>query len=666
MKKKGSKKQKRREIKNRIRYTVILIVVTGMIGLGIVTSYLNFQNTITTLQDNMSLAVELAADRIYWEITAYQRIAIDLGMVAQMSDEDYTDEQKQELINQKVQECGLVRGKLISMDGIAHIDGTDYSDRDYFKKSMQGETSISEPLISKSSGELSIIISAPVWKGGVVDSEVVGVVFIAPQETFLNDIVKNIQISTNGSAYMIDANGNTIAHKNMDLVENKSNTQEDAKTDSSQKRLAELEKKMTQGESGFGLYSYGGVQKLMTYAPISGVNGWSVAVNAPLSDFMQGTINCILLTILFVIAAIALAIWRIEHLANAIATPLKKVSARLTTFAQGDLSTEFPCSDEDNEIKDMIQEAAQMSDGLKTIINDCKYRLGEMAQGNFTIESTMEEKYKGEFADLNIAINQLNQKLNDTLHRIKEVADQVSVGSNNMAEGAQSLADGATEQAGAVQEILATVTSVTDGVALTSTRVGEVKEISVECANEAQQNRLEMNNMVKGMLLLSETSQKIENIIGEIEDIASQTNLLALNASIEAARAGEVGRGFAVVAQQIGKLAEESAKSADNTRELILDSVNKIKDESLAAEKAAETINVVVEKINQLSKSAEEINQYTIRQAEEMKQVEDGVTQIAEVIQSNSATAEESSATSEELAAEANSMDEMINRFKLK
>ena len=161
------------------------------------------------------------------------------------------------------------------------------------------------------------------------------------------------------------------------------------------------------------------------------------------------------------------------------------------------------------------------------------------------------------------------------------------------------------------------------------------------------------------MARISDTSNKIGNIISEIEDIASQTNLLSLNASIEAARAGEAGRGFAVVADQIRQLAEQSTKSAVDTRDLIEGSMQEIKEGNQAADSAAASIEIVVDGIGKIAESSRSISEISMDQAEQ------GVNQISEVVQSNSATAEESSATSQELSAQAISLDELISKFIL-
>lgn len=174
-----------------------------------------------------------------------------------------------------------------------------------------------------------------------------------------------------------------------------------------------------------------------------------------------------------------------------------------------------------------------------------------------------------------------------------------------------------------------------------------------------------MEAMMTAMSRINETSQKIENIISDIEDIASQTNLLSLNASIEAARAGDAGKGFAVVADQIRKLAEQSTQSAVDTRQLIESSLAEVEEGNKAAQRAADSIESVVDGIKSIAETSQELSQISQEQATAMEQAEQGINQISEVVQSNSATAEETSATSEELSAQATSLNELISRFIL-
>jgi len=227
------------------------------------------------------------------------------------------------------------------------------------------------------------------------------------------------------------------------------------------------------------------------------------------------------------------------------------------------------------------------------------------------------------------------------------------------------LAEGATDQAGAVEELTATVESVS-GIAESSAESASGAYQMVRTAVEqADQSREELQALTNAMERISSTSQEIQNIIGSIEEIASQTNLLSLNASIEAARAGEAGKGFAVVADQIGKLAGDSAQAAVNTRDLIEKSLQEIENGNQITEKTVAALNKILESMNDFANAVKGASESSTEQANMLKQIEQGIEQISSVVQSNSAAAEETSATSQELSAQSEGLKNLVGRFKL-
>ncbi len=378
------------------------------------------------------------------------------------------------------------------------------------------------------------------------------------------------------------------------------------------------------------------------------------------------------MSIIFLIVIVAMIVFAMmqamrmgNSIAKGIAVPLGELSDRFTTFAKGDLTDPFPVVDTQDEVADMINTANEMKETLKLVIADCGKHLADMASGNFDIRTDCPEVYQGEFEKLLLAMRDMKDQMIVTLRSIEDASSQVSAGSTNLAEASQSLAEGATEQAGAVEELQATITSITENIEKAADQAHESYVQAKRYADEADNSRVQMTAMVDAMTRINETSKNIENIISEIEDIASQTNLLSLNASIEAARAGEAGRGFAVVADQIRQLAEQSTKSAVDTRELIEGSLEEIAEGNKAADKAAASIETVVEGIGKIAESSRNVSQVSRDQATAMEQAEQGVNQISEVVQANSATAQESSATSEELSAQAVSLDELISKYIL-
>ncbi len=376
----------------------------------------------------------------------------------------------------------------------------------------------------------------------------------------------------------------------------------------------------------------------------------------------------IILTVIIVIIigiAIAFAISLGKGIANSIAVPLDQIMQRLDIFAKGDLSSPFPTVDTQDELADMVTVTTNMAASLQFIIHDVAQVLHQMASANFAVVSKDRSKYVGEFEGILTAMKLLKKQMAETLRSVGEASNQVSAGANNLSMASQSLAEGAADQAGAIEEMQATITTISDDIRVTAKNAKESYTQARTYADEAERSRREMKAMMGAMSRINEASQQVGNIISEIEAIASQTNLLSLNASIEAARAGEGGRGFAVVADQIRQLAEQSAKSASETRSLIETSLSSIADGNKTVDVVNVSIDKVVEGIELIAGSSGTISEMANNQAEAMKQAEQGVNQISEVVQSNSATAQETSATSEELSAQSTTLDSLISGFQL-
>ena len=372
-----------------------------------------------------------------------------------------------------------------------------------------------------------------------------------------------------------------------------------------------------------------------------------------------------LMIILLVVAAIISK--RIAYIiSKGISAPLAQLEERFGTFAEGDIKSDFPTSNAQDEIAGLMNSSHDMAERLKMIILDVNRMCAEMSARNFDVESDCAEAYVGDLTELYESIKTMNINVSDALKEVESVSDQVSDGATNLAEAASALAEGATEQAASVEEMLATMNTVSDGLKYTAQSVDEAYVQALACANDAQTSHKEMSNMVESMNRISETSKKIENIIAEIENIASQTNLLSLNASIEAARAGDAGRGFAVVADEIRDLADQSAKSAVDTRELVNNTLREIEEGHKVANRTADVLFGVVDAIQKIAETSKALSENTQIQAEAVEQADQGIARISEVVQSNSAAAEESYATSEELSAQATTMHNLVAQFQLK
>ena len=653
-----------KSIRTKITLSLILTVLIGLVASGYSSIMLNYNNTMLTVEQMMCQTAVLAAGRAQKELEIYKNVVMEVGCIPQLSDPNVSVEEKKAIIDERVSMHDFQRGNIIGTDGISIFDGKDYSDREYVRQAMQGNVFVSEPLISKITGELSIMVAAPLYSEGNNKKSIVGVVYFVPHETFLNDIVSAIQIGENSRAYIINKSGDTIADITLDTI-TVQNIEKEAKNDAGLQELAAIHARMRQGENGFGSYINGEDKMFAAYAPVPGTDGWSIAVTVPQINYLESTRDAMVIIIVVIVISILLSIIVALALAVNIDKPMKACVNRMKLLVEGDLDTSMPRITNKDETGVLVRSTEALVVGLRTVINDISYLLNEMANQNLDVHTKHEDVYVGSFQNILISMRNMRIGLSDAMCQVNQSARGVAGASEQLSASAQTLSQGTTEQASSVQELASQISTISEEVKNTADGALCVRSQTHQAGEKILLCNQKMQDLVEAMERIQTSSGQITKILKTIDDIAFQTNILALNAAVEAARAGSAGKGFAVVAEEVRNLAGKSAEAAKNTSDLIANSTDAVHIGTKIAQNTADVLQDVVTGIQSVVEAIDHIAIVSNEQSDSVEQVSEGINQIAVVVQNNSSTAVEAAAASEQLSAEAASMKELVGRFSL-
>ena len=353
------------------------------------------------------------------------------------------------------------------------------------------------------------------------------------------------------------------------------------------------------------------------------------------------------------------------YITHGITQPVTELEQAARAMAKGEFSTVRVAYDSRDELGSLAGDIRSMVKTLTDVIRNETYILNEMAEGNFSVHSERDEYYIGEFEQLLRSMKKINRGLSELLLQISQSADNVAASSEQVSSGSQNLAQGTTEQAASVEELTGMMSEISDQAYRNSRDAQEASEKAQMVKENATESSRSMQEMVKAMAEISGKSDEIRKIVKTIEDFSFQTNILALNAAVEAARAGDRGKGFSVVANEVRSLANQSSAASKSTAALIQSSLQAVENGRKIANETDNALAEVVSGIDNVSELLFHITDASSKQFDANRQVTENINLISEVVQTNSATAEECAAASEELASQAQLLKELVSHFKL-
>lgn len=353
------------------------------------------------------------------------------------------------------------------------------------------------------------------------------------------------------------------------------------------------------------------------------------------------------------------------YITRGITQPVTELEQAARAMARGEFSAVRVAYNSRDELGSLAGDIRSMVKTLTDVLQNETYILNEMAEGNFSVHSEKDEYYIGEFEQLMRSMKKISRGLSELLLQISRSADNVAAGSEQVSSGSQNLAQGTTEQAASVEELTGMMSEISDQAYRNSRDAQEASEKAQMVKENATESSRSMQEMVKAMAEISGKSDEIRKIVKTIEDFSFQTNILALNAAVEAARAGDRGKGFSVVANEVRSLANQSSAASKSTAALIQSSLQAVENGRRIANETDNALAEVVSGIDNVSELLFHITDASSKQFDANRQVTENINLISEVVQTNSATAEECAAASEELASQAQLLKELVSHFKL-
>lgn len=642
----------RRNLNGRIlRSTTLNILILVIVCCGIMALSLQYLAT-NILLDSLQPMARQSAKTVEANI---HMLADRMMTIAGYLSEDGTSARRAQILDEAAEIYELHTIALYDLAGklIRGIDGAPQSlDPDFFSLLQETDnfTTASSTIFQE---KLGITMGMPVKENGETAMYVIGVY----KYDTLNDVISSINLGEHSTAYMVDRKGNITGHTDQSLVLSGSTLAQLGGEDS------ESLSRITAGETGATEFPVDGEHILVAFSPIRGTQ-WSLVLHIPEADYSHTINGAMLLAVAATLAVLIISILLVLHLARSISRPVKSVTSRMISLADGDLHTTVTPVRSKDELEILTQTLGATVESMNSYISDIQQVLTEVARGNLCVTPQMD--YRGDFSLIRNSLRTIIQSMHETISGFNSATAQLAYMSEELNGQSSQLHQASMEQNQSTEALVCEVSHVKEQLSSVTENTSQTRGKTAEIAKCIQDANTQMASLSSAMDNINANADEITKIAKAIEDISFQTSILALNASIEASRAGSAGRGFAVVATQVKDLAARSAEEAQNATEMVSRTSTMIRTGVKLTADTADSLRAISSVSDEISMISDRLVAAVRDQESALSIMDERIETISSIADQNLQNASEIDQSSGMLAREAEVLQSHVRKFVLK